>query len=102
MIAYLHRRVCVVPDYGCECHPDEKHARRTATFAIQNKRYEGSIRRSEKYGANPVLTAHLGYDMGSDMHCRHARKTAREHGEQHDERVEAARMRTLTPACSCT
>ena len=73
-----HKERCQRTYYKAKRREDEKQARRTATFAIQNQRYEGSIRRSEKYGANPALTAHLGYDMGSDMHCRHVRKTARD------------------------
>jgi Ca2+-binding EF-hand superfamily protein len=55
---------------------DEKVARRTATFRIQRQRYEGSVRRTEPM-SNPNVSRHLGYDLGSDMHCPRTRKSAR-------------------------
>ena len=73
-----HQERCRRTYYKQKRREDEKVARRQATFKIQNQRYEGAIRRSEKYGANPVLTQHLSYDMGSDMHCPRQRNTHRD------------------------
>lgn len=81
-----HQERCKQTYYKAKRREDQKMARRTATFRIQNQRYEGSIRRGEKYGANPVLTEHLSYDMGSDMHCPRQRNTHRDdmHTQSHN------------------
>ena len=81
-----HQERCKKTYYKSKRREDEKQARRTATFRIQAQRYEGSVRRKEQYGANPVLTKHLSYDMGSDMHCPRTRNTHRDdmHTQSHD------------------
>jgi Ca2+-binding EF-hand superfamily protein len=83
---HYHQEHCKQTYYKAKRREDEKAARRTATFRIQNQRYEGAVRRSEKYGANPVLTKHLSYDMGSDMHCPRQRNTHRDdmHTQSHN------------------
>ena len=72
-----HMDRCKETYYLSKRAEDEKVARRTSNFRVQQQRYTGAIRRTEEY-SNPILSQSLSFDMSSDMHDPRARVSPRD------------------------